>query len=385
MKWWKNQILLGICTVVGGIAAIGYFSEKVAAILPSRSNPATSVGLEWWEILIGVVIVLVPYILIHYILIKSRKELKEKAETKAGWGPVAEHYTNGSGYWQIGLTGFLVRLRGQVVIVILTFILLCYVKWIWPNLNFLHSSYTFNLSASHLVTYAVPILISLYLIKSTIKRFKFIKETEEKSLIRALSDTFHCDISQNDKPSISFESFCNKVCNIVSLYFRISINEPSVHCVMKVALSEEHGDISYKVVGSSQNTYSMKAISNSISSSDGIAKFFLHKDVQGILIIRNISAAAELGIISKAEVENLWRVFKVNSLMVSPLVWCQKNSSVILGFIYLTSENNIFNAHHVDNLIRISESISPNLNRIAEQLHARAEINPNRWDKAKSL
>jgi len=103
MNWWKNQILLGICTIVGGIAAIGYFSEKVAMILPSRFNPAESVGLEWWEVLIGVVIVLVPYILIHYILIKSRKELEEKAETKAGWGPFAEHYTNGSGYWQLGL------------------------------------------------------------------------------------------------------------------------------------------------------------------------------------------------------------------------------------------------------------------------------------------
>ena len=175
---------------------------------------------------------------------------------------------------------------------------------------------------------------------------------------------------QIQKDKITFEEFCNDICGIVAAYFRLLINEPTIQCVMKIAISEKQGDASYKITGSSKNSFSMKAISNNISLKDGIAKFFLNKNAQGVLIVLDVYAAAEHGIISNEEVDNLWHVFDVNYLLVSPLVWFEESRSVILGFIYLTSNNNIFNANQIDEIRIISDLISPNLNRIAEQLHA---------------
>ena len=370
MKWWNNQILQEICTVLGGIAAVGYLNEKISALIPSGTSSGTSAGLEWWEILIGIAIIIVPYIFIHYILINSRKALTEQAEKKAGWGPFAEHYINVSEYWQLGLTGFFVSLRGQVFIILFAFTLMLYLKWIYQNLSFLHFNYAFTLSSRHIITYGIPALTALYLINLAFKRFNLTKEAKRKSLMRKLADALNCDAFQIQKDKITFEEFCNDICGIVAAYFRLLINEPTIQCVMKIAISEKQGDASYKITGSSKNSFSMKAISNNISLKDGIAKFFLNKNAQGVLIVLDVYAAAEHGIISNEEVDNLWHVFDVNYLLVSPLVWFEESRSVILGFIYLTSNNNIFNANQIDEIRIISDLISPNLNRIAEQLHA---------------
>ena len=370
MKWWNNQILLGVCTVVGGVAAIGYFSEKLAAIIHSKTTTSTSSGLHWFEIVIGVVIIFVPYAIIQYVLVNSRKNLREKTKSIPCWSPVAEHYINGFDSWKLGLAGFLLRLRGQLFVIILAFIFLLYVRWIWPNLNFLHFNYTLTLSSSNLIKYVIPFLVSTYLISLTIKRYLYIKKANKKKLIKKLSDTLDCDVSKTEIASISFGDICNRACEIIASYFRIVVNDSSIHCVMKVAIAEEdYDDILYKVVGSSKNAISMKLISNSMMSLDGIARFFLNIDGQGVLIIRNISEAAELGMISKEEVDNIWCVFSMNTLMVSSLIWFKNNNSVVLGFVYLTSDSNVFNANHVDDLIALSESISPKIIKIVEQFH----------------
>ena len=175
MSWLKNNILLSICTILGGIAAIGYFSEKIVTYFPSSPIKKGFTGLDWWDVIIGIAIIIIPYISLLLFLSSSRKNLMNNAREKAGLEKPAEYYETGVEQWRIGLGGFYLRIRGQILVIIMALLLISYTKWIWPKMPNFIVTYMLQLSSLDILFYTIPTLASLYLIISNLARFVKIK------------------------------------------------------------------------------------------------------------------------------------------------------------------------------------------------------------------
>ncbi len=269
------------------------------------------------------------------------------------------HWVDGEKTWMLGLSGYITKFRGYFTAILLALPTFGVPFW-WPSFiklfngpnipEFIQLKVT-TLSFHILIFTLILLTILFTYLRRRVKRSLRIK-SELHKLSHEIRDSM-CELirrTQGKKGKITYRDpqhekkhlldFSNRMCTIISRYFKTLLNDDSVGCVIRLFQSDSSNvnATKYVTIGRANLNKNRSQTSKPIPRSQGIPHFFLGDTVecQGVLVFDDLEKAAANGAYIIQKNDTLYKD-EISKLAVAPINGWNGEKHDLIGLLYITS------------------------------------------------
>src|SRR5665213_877826 len=305
-----------------------------------------------------------------------------------------EHFVSGQDAWQLGVFGFLSRLRG-IGITLAVAVATMGIPWWWRH-DLFSGVITLPLArvfiALAFVVGTVAVAGLLYLRRRAIRSLEVKNQLHELAHFIRDSYAAYCGAIKTDpalpegKEAKDFGDFVSHLCERSKKYFARLLWDQNVAVAVRIAVtnpqseSQETQEILYCTIGRSSGLDPRReSTSEPISSNEGIARYLREKGSTGVLIYNDLEKASKMETFKTTKNEQTFSS-EVQSIMVAPLnAWGGQDKAVIemIGILFVTSrKRSAFGAKDVDSVRFIADALANAISTVVDKLTTAKRMPP---------
>jgi hypothetical protein len=281
-------------------------------------------------------------------------------EPEVGHG--CSHWVDGKKTWELGFHGWMLKIRGLIVSIILVPLPLAGVPFWWPDKIPERLTISTNVA---LICLAVVLAVLMVFANQYARRRTFrsleIKSTmhrlmhDSRDALTKLHEKSTKDISKDqirEALSEQIRMYSNSACETVAHYMAILLNDSSIGCSIRIGIESNKGQIVYRTIGRSK-IFNVNREKNSrgIPITHASPCMFLNTpeiNCNGVIYYDDIEkAAARKAYEITPNDKSFYNDF--DALAVAPINGWNGNSHHLIGLLCLTSKGRaILRIKHID-------------------------------------
>lgn len=287
-------------------------------------------------------------------------------------GTGVEHIVDATESWQLGLLGFVARLRGLITanLIALPFI---GVPW-WITAIPADAAVTYRkLSIWLAILACLQLVAGWFYLRSRARRSLRMKAGLHRiarlcrEYIDAVSGRTKGPLARGKAIDIPqerahFRDFADAVCEAVAAYFESLTRETGIAAALRLAADDPHDgkrEAKYVTVGWSAGfSRDRRKTTEPIARNEGVPGFFIKRQDSGVLLYSDLVLAAQNDAYKLTD-NDMHFAAETKGLLVSPVLGWEGEGVGLLGLLYVASRSErSFKAKHIDNLRACAECIA---------------------------